>query len=139
MPGPNIELLRKALRWAEAESEKPKEESAWYQGDWCVNVTDIDAEFYDEHDELYVKSETCGTAYCIAGYATIASLTGDQRLDVANQRVIDISNPDYEKDVEGFGQEVLGLSRTQANRLFDGDNDIHKVREAVREIVGYDL
>lgn len=78
----NIELLRRAVAWAEAEAKAPITESRWDQGNWAnVPVGEVDNLIVD-HPEVPAPGgedllavgvpadalTECGTAFCLAGY-----------------------------------------------------------------------
>lgn len=126
----NIPLLRKAVEWAEAEAAKPRELCEWYQPRWASRATlDVFMDYttvVSEPDgvvvyEAYSKSPECGTCFCIAGYtATIA--TGDENLTDPRIAII--------------AQKELGLTDTQAFRLFHASNTIQDVRNVAEAIAG---
>lgn len=118
----NIPLLRKAVEWAEGEAAKPRELSEWEQGYWMLSVqTRVEAAANAErfgHGLLpeFVKAPECGTCYCIAGYvAHSAGLDGAPRREA---------------------RDLLGLSRQQAENLFDAYNTIEDVRRIAESIAG---
>ncbi len=111
LPEPNIPLLRKAVEWAEAEAAKTDGTGLWNQA-W------------------YAEQRECGTAYCIAGFAIMAGLSGAKLVD------------GYELEVDGndcvswfdTGRAALGLTENEAYALFNANNSIAEVREVAEQI-----
>lgn len=120
----NVPLLRKAVEWAEAENSKPPELCEWFQGSWVINAPG-DTE-YDYRDEGVRRtlglSPECGTCFCIAGYVQYVT-TGSK--DGA--------------EAEWTAAKQLGLSYSQANKLFGGENGIEDVRRIAEKIAGEKL
>lgn len=112
----NVDLLTKTLAHIEAHPE------TWYQEDWRVRTD-------------------CGTACCFAGWA--ATLDGC----VWYVRDDDLAEDDLDGWAElitiggatvGVGEhaaKILGLSRYDADRLFDGGNNLTALRRIVGELI----
>lgn len=128
----NIPLLRKAVEWAEAENAKGLDAvgrplGEWYQGDWHTNKSWWVE--YSTHD----TTNTCGTAYCIAGYVGQLLEPAFQKSDYLHE------NTEDEIHVSKFAQEALGLTNDQASSLFAGGNDIERIRELAEKFSGEKL
>ncbi len=126
----NTPLLRKALEWAKAESEKPRALREWDQTYYIMPKTLEELEDYNpgtsrvarrdfvaEYRET--KDESCGTAFCIAGY-------------VAN---ITTGNMAYHR-AGSIAEKELGLNATQSARLFDATNSIEELEQMFEEFTG---
>ena len=118
----------------------------WYQGDWghfsYPDRTDFDGyqpQIYNEP----ATDEACGTACCVAGWATLLATPKTSLVHVRRE-----SNPHnwytefhlgkipIQASVEG--QKALGLNTPDAEWLFDGDRERHQVLEALNVIMGTD-
>lgn len=107
-PGPlNVPLLRKAVEWVEAESQRGPE-SEWVQAHW-----------YSE------KKSSCGTAYCVAGY--VAQLDG-ARFDWDAGGKLFHPETGARMSVSEYAREKLGLSPREAGELFCGTNSAVTIR-----------
>lgn len=134
-PTPNIPLLRKAVEWAETEAAKGFE-----------TVTDHFGDKYEVplgawNQGLWVgQSASCGTAYCIAGYVAVLH---DARYDNplgAGYPVDSDGDVDYEEPcARELAMDLLDLTSSQANGLFDGGNTIEDVRRIAEAIAGETL
>lgn len=113
LPQPNIPLLRKAVEWAEAEAAKTDGTGLWNQGDW-------------------ISKTTCGTSYCIAGYAVTLAY-GPVEVSEGDG-ILRLPGEQRWLDWESFGAKTLGLTYDEAGNLFDGNNSIADVRRAAEEI-----
>lgn len=109
-PPVDVPMLRKAVEWAEAEAARPDAECEWYQNRYFISGRAI--------------GRTCGTAYCIAGYAV--SL---------------VDGPDVVRDLDHKcwprAASLLGLTSAESSLdggLFDGCNSIERVREIAGRI-----
>jgi phage gp46-like protein len=116
LPTPNIPLLRKAVEWAEAEAAKTDGTCMWNQVYWA-------------------QATECGTVFCIAGYTVTAALPNAV---LARSRHFD---SDYDLRIDGeraywgdTAQALLGLTVDERYALFDGINDIERVREVAEQI-----
>lgn len=109
----NIPLLRKAVEWAEAEHARSDGKGAWRQ---CTVAEDSE----ETH---------CGTAYCIAGY-----VLAQQGYSVAQIQAMGDSDEDLDLAAELLG--IPAWSTTFAPHLFDGFNDITRVRSIAEELAG---
>lgn len=123
----NIPLLRKAVEWAEAEAQKPRELREWEQDRFFIpasnndpNVVAVRPGLAEREREQYGKAAECGTCYCIAGY--VAQVTSDAPL--------------VYREVEGLAVEALGITEGQGMRLFDACNRIEDVRRIAEDIAG---
>lgn len=104
----NVELLRKAVEWAEAEAARPDQcESEWNQANWAVKGSAI--------------GRSCGTAYCIAGWV-VHEANGQKTCT----------------DYVGKASRLLGVWPIDVlgyDGLFNGENTIVELREAAQELV----
>jgi hypothetical protein len=110
----NIELLDRALEWAERSQTRQRNpgEPRWDQSTWLIEEPD------------------CGTSCCIAGYIV---LSDGQKPD-NNYR---LTTPDgRDVSIRMYAQELLGLSENDADYLFGGVNnltDLRKMRDNLAE------
>jgi len=130
LPTPDIPKLRKLYEWAcEQDALRKKSFRAgdydlteWAQGQWAQKIVGVEG--------------VCGTAYCIAGKAaaeagatwTEQQLSGEHggsTCTLPNGRVM---------TVRIFAQQDLGLSHSEASRLFHGTNDIGTIHHVLRDI-----
>lgn len=92
------------------------------QTTWFGNIETWDKEEVEQAVHVVVdgKEFDCGTTQCIAGWAIVL----DNRLDgffydgVKGVALIEGRELDSNTDYIALGQEILGLSTTEANRLF---------------------
>lgn len=129
---PNVPRLRELARWAREEDDKRLrgEPSEWYQGYW----------FSRDPDELeeagVILPAGCGTACCIAGKQ--AQLEG----------AVPYFNPTFDTtsggsvlvygdriDVDEFACETLGITKDEADRLFEASNDIDRIEYVINDII----
>ncbi len=123
-----------------------RDNSAWYQGSWISTIGGGDAaglradvvEFIKENE---VVPWNCGTAYCMAGHAALATgakLTRDDVDGVETNAYLSpstIITPDGQrKSVEDYGREVLNLTEDQANVLFAGSNGAYQIECMIRAL-----
>lgn len=87
--------------------------------------------------------ESCGTAFCVAGWA--AHLTGAQPLwkpeinwndEIYGYNAEEVTNPEtgYVETIERYASKVLGLNLKEASYLFEANNSldyIKRVRDAL--------
>lgn len=155
----NIPLLRKCVEWAEVEHARGPL-SQWNQACWAEPFESVVwARVYDEARQEYPEATyeelsditdktvkawevpTCGTAYCVAGYAAMVSgLTDEHGIELNTDAVRDVLGEDA-ADIdlhswEDVGRTLLGLTKFQAGWLFNGDNTIERVRDIAEEIAG---
>ncbi len=122
----DYELLDGILEYIK---EHPKQ---WNQTDWYKVVNTITG------DETYISETTtvkelnsCGTAMCFAGHVALAAgfpnppvVQKDDDEDTWHRKVIDEKGEvDYEF-VSSFAARRLGISFSQADALFAGDNNL---------------
>lgn len=117
----NIDLLRKAVQWAQAESEK--EDSQWDQSDWARGV--LTGEEVGHHAVL------CGTSFCIAGWVCHEAgdrfvIKKDDWVSASTYRVLP-KDAAFVEHVRDRAVELLGISYGEAELLFDGSNGIKAV------------
>jgi hypothetical protein len=146
---PNVPMMRKILdairnnpnSWEQRvwglklDGYNPKEDDSLYFAKEYDPETDLVKE---SNSELLSSEANCGTAYCIAGYATYFS---DQEFKTRpGSPYLDRTKDGY--SVETYAQHELGLTVEEAQELFDGDNDWNDVKALMRKyaaIVGEEL
>ncbi len=129
---PNHAELDALLAWAEGEHDKEVQglPSEWDQGTWAASRTNL---------QPSAQSPSCGTACCIAGKA-VARQGGvfllEQPFAGATRLRADYAEMPNGRRVmiETEAEEILGLTRVQADALFDADNTIASIRRIVQEI-----
>ena len=103
----NVERLRALLEWAE-EEQKRGDENQWCQSDWI-----------------------CGTTYCIAGKECLSLGYAPSSHNTSFVVAPDgISAP-----VSYIARKSLGIDVEDAERLFDGGNDIDDIRRIIGQII----
>lgn len=146
-PSPNIPLLRKAVEFVEASAAVYGTNAVidhaddigigtvWFQGDWAsvVNRNALAARVED------TNLETCGTAYCVAGY--ICSLQPGYEAKTVIHEYTGVPVLREEINGEKFSHsevagEALGLNIFQTNRLFDAVNGPKKIRQLAEAYAG---
>lgn len=130
----NIELLREAVEWAEAEASKPFELCEWEQEAYVTpnNIQEAYRRFFQRRGEtptmntvygrLALKAPECGTCYCIAGYICRDMTLGSDYSRMAGERL---------------GLHLFNL--ISVYRLFDERNTIEDIRRIAEEIAGEKL
>ncbi|MET0426648.1 MAG: hypothetical protein ABW046_22465 [Actinoplanes sp.] len=96
----NIELLDKIITQIEEHPE------LWNQGVWAAPTE-------------------CGTAYCVAGWAASMTLAGP--LELHGSMFIDADGVRHVWAT--YGADVLGITDSQADELFNGGNDLETIKE----------
>lgn len=143
----NIKLLRNVVIWAMGEEEliskkyEKLKKFSWYQGDWARKE----------------RNGVCETAYCIAGAAAVMSgykinwagwEEDDYSMLHSQEKVLHANTAVYcRRGVATFAIDdaaimELGITNSEANRLFDGDNSIETVIRIADDIAashGYTL
>jgi hypothetical protein len=118
LPTLNLPLLREVIDWAEAEAAKTEGFREWNQDAWMMNTE-------------------CGTTYCIAGYVVAQSplfeptTVKDRQSSWAELRRTDTGQ---RVPWSTAAAELLGLTRDDADDLFEADNSIEDVRRIAEEI-----
>lgn len=118
LPTLNLPLLRKAVDWAEAETAKTEGFREWNQVAWMMNAE-------------------CGTTYCIAGYVVVQSpLFEVTTVKDGQSGWAELRRTDTGRRVpwSTAAAELLGLTRGEADDLFEADNSIEDVRRIAEEI-----
>ena len=125
-PTPNLPLLHEALAWVEEQdaARRAGQPSSWYQGEWYVCLEDADEDQDVEDVRQWLNRDSCGTAYCVAGWVV-----------ARDTRVRDLPS----EEVQDLAQACLGLTTNEAAELFSGGNTVWDVREAVRMIEAGEL
>jgi hypothetical protein len=135
LPELNRDLLESTVRWAMGLDHRAKDPS-WEQSTWgCIGD---ETKIFDNMEE-----NICGSFFCIAGKAVLDS-GGAEILDLNEEDDYPSAAPFYswtvtKEYIEKFdvptnseawwvvGAGVLGLTHTEASRLFAGDNDLEEV------------
>lgn len=152
LPKLNTILLEDVVNWA-IESHNgtlPENQPKWHQQVWNNFVVTAKGRRNEKGQFQKTELNFCGTAFCIAGMALqiTGSLNNDfsEQLKYAfrgdsievqpadtihswNHGVVD-SHGNFRDD----GAAVLGLTYTEASRLFNGDNGIHQVVKYATDI-----
>jgi hypothetical protein len=141
-PTLNIDLLDRVMEWVEQSHEKQemvKAEKGWNHypsvEDMIVEdmfVADMIAAIGDDiwYQNDWRMVTDCGTAFCVAGKA--CDLSGVQWAGT-NERLI--SETEFGVwDVQEKAQHLLGLTVSEADRLFKGSNTVEDLRVIVAEI-----
>lgn len=120
------------------------DDGRWCQGDWghfsYPERTDLDGyqpQIYNEP----ATDEACGTACCVAGWATLLATPKTSLVHVRDNTHLDgwytqfhLGKIPIQASVQG--QKALGLDTADAEWLFDDDRDQHQVLEALNVIMG---
>ena len=134
MPEPNIPMLRKEVAWVEEQAARPEIDREWFQGTWVFRgwerakhmawgVARQLGYHEAEVDELADLLEPfCGTSYCVAGHV-----------------VHQYADPGVQGSTRRIAQELLGLSKLQADQLFNGDNSAADIRWYAEHFAGEKL
>jgi hypothetical protein len=116
-------------------------QNLWQQNDWLAPV---DEDGHRLSTTQAVNGEFCQTAGCFAGHyvfsrgytqvdwscSTVTNPVTGQTLTFWHDNVNSVDN------VSGYTRYGLGLSESQANKLFNGDNSLHQLKDMVDEICG---
>lgn len=153
----NRPLLAKALQFVEqaarSQDRTGEAHKVWDQGDWSHLKREVlkpeEVEALSQPELL----ETCGTAYCVAGYVTSTLPEYRAEIDLENyvnfdgKRVVSATLLEYFDDVPissderqefthaRLAQEALGLTPSQADALFDASNGLGDVRWLVEGFI----
>lgn len=151
-PEVNVPLLRKAVEFVEASAALHGERvldtgyaktdlgTVWNQDDWSTLVNEeLAVELIGKRGT--VNLETCGTAYCVAGYVTSLQpgYQAEIRLNAdAEPRLYETLNGRefYHSEV---ARKALGLTLDQADILFSGGNTAQDVRRLAEFFAGEPL
>lgn len=150
LPDLDFTLLFDLIRWAaQDEAVLNRFVGTWDQGSWAwIDGTDLRRLGIEPEDDAEIevarRNGLCGSSYCIAGQA---AMQADYRLiaysgsaeqcikerptDQVNDKGLTIwqdvpgAQPEQIMDV---GRDVLGLTQVESEKLFDGSNDIDRLR-----------
>lgn len=121
----NIEVLRRAVKWAEAEARKKN--GRWNQGKWAhgrVGRSVLRDESGDPHPRVRVD---CGTAFCVAG--SICAAAGDRFVlepweNYAPGEHVDVTQviPKGSREVWGIEDRALDLLGITDDAVVTGDH-----------------
>lgn len=146
LPKINIDLFYEIVDWLNS----PVKDIAWQQGDWFRQGMDGEHILSISENGTatnLVEPNWCGTACCVAGYAALSQLDNKQAYALnagGVPTVVTKANGEKQKtlNIGHAGQVILGLTDSEANRLFDGSNTKAAVIETLAEIAanrGYHL
>lgn len=107
IPAFDLPLFRKAIDWVRTEAALPVSESQWNQGQWIS-------------PKLF--GESCGTAYCVAGY--VAYLSG---FPIGSGSYPLVSTDLGSESIPGVARRLLGLTDEEAEALFGANNGIGEI------------
>lgn len=136
---PDLPLLRKLVDWAEEEEVRQDrgedgKDVYWMQNNW------LSTDFVRKNGE--VTDQICSTGCCIAGKVALDFGTPIfTDWDGVTEYVRD-DNDGLVYSIREFGREQLGLQKSEADDLFEGDNkaaDIRTVAERIAERAGEEL
>lgn len=143
----NIELLRDAVEWVEWQNTLDVEKREWTQGVWFADLdrlrqghtpaySSLWAGISEEFQQEVAEERTeCGTAYCVAGYIV------QKELGVNYLKKM-FSLDHFAGSTGANAAELLGISESEADMLFDEDNDASDIRieaEALAAKYGMEL
>lgn len=118
----NVPLLRKTVEWVE-EQEKldplTNPERIWNQQHW----------YWEQSFGCELDNWSCNSVMCIAGKIAI-----DAGWEPEGESMM--SRDDLMLPAAHIASLELGLSNSQATRLFDGDNNAESIRRIAEEIAG---
>lgn len=136
----NVPLLRKTMEHIKSHPEH------WHQGSWRTDISEDMAESLNagratgRHRPVPIS---CGTAMCFAGWA--CELAGDEweadvfggldQFFVSDHVMVD-GQPVRAAE---RARDLLGLTRFQADRLFEGLNRLEDLEEIVADLTGEEL
>lgn len=149
----NLPLLRKAIKFAEAEARKARvltdpdansagrwNQSLWFKGTWKGETKKHNGLTY-----LVVENGSCDTAMCLAG--NVAYIKGAEMV-ASTSRVRDFEIDQHipwvcecipagkrkPVSISEYAAEQLGLDFEERERLFNGDNSIRAIRRIAKKI-----
>ena len=137
-----IELHRQVLKQIKHEPERWRQQAwvtnaAFYPPEDATNEEALD--WYDrwfdgdQGETIKVTSQSCDTAFCYAGWA-LAITNPEYTFTEASVFL----GEEYVGNIETEASKVLGLNSEQANYLFDSDNTLPNIEEAL-EHFGIDI
>lgn len=91
----------------------------WNQGAWM---------------KLDREATSCGTSYCIAGFAAVEFAGAEPRIRPWSTYVDEVIFDGEESDIEDAARSYLGLTWDESEQLFDAKNTAEDVREVVEAI-----
>lgn len=122
MSTPDMGRIDALVAWAEAEEHKAQagERSEWHQGQWAT------------------WSACCGTACCIAGKTVLedgGKFVSEDEGDVVTGAA-EIPGG-HLVTISTYAQQVLGLSRRDAQRLFAPSNDLETLKAYAKDLANF--
>lgn len=82
---------------------------------------------------LAERGPVCGSAYCVAGWATFFTLP--EHLAMSFSDVITVEGSKFEATIGEWARRELGLTDAQAERLFCGSNSHTEVLRLLDELI----
>lgn len=138
IPMPDVPLLRKVLSHIDTHPEE------WLQSAYSVNISEILSHHPGTEFEQLYATNTCGTAFCVAGHAV--AMTYGVHIDTLTNQVVpniaDFDDCSDGKDWFNYGKQTLGLTADEAFELFRGYNtrgDIQVIAERIARRAGEEL
>lgn len=125
----DIALLRKAVDWVDEQTQLPKADREWYQGNWRAL------------NEYLVEGDRCQTTFCVAGY--LAEIGGGEwvQADPSHGHAHLLFATEGESgafDMTEYARPVvtawrraanlLGIEEGQVDDMFGGNNDADDIR-----------
>lgn len=128
MSTPNAPELRRVLAHVEANQDR------WHQGAWRIALADLDG----PEDQ----PERCGTAFCFAGWkCELDGVTWKQAIPTwsggdafGDERDMIVMPTGGVISAERYARKAFGLTREQADLLFDPENELDDLRRIVAEL-----
>ena len=116
----NIELLRNAVEWVEAQDKLDTSIREWNQGYWL--------------QRQFAEGEWCGTGMCLAGYIGYST---DERFRL-EETIEDLGwynmRGDDSLHVSDYARDALGITEDEAERLFSANNSAWRIRAVASDI-----
>lgn len=129
---PNVPYLRKVVEWVEAEAKRT-EDREWYQATWLVPGKEAATDFSQQVD-------FCDTACCVAG--KVALLEGwtpetyHDNISEGSRFTSNVLKGGEKRHVGHVASDALGLTDSEADRLFMASNTVEDIRAIAEEIAG---
>lgn len=109
--------------------------STWRQESWYKIVDTKSGEVsIRTEEEVVTEVNSCGAAFCFAGHVALREGFPNPpktNHESWNRIVLDSTGDTYRQEASEFAEAVLGLSWSQADVLFEGDNSLEDLEEIV--------